>query len=323
MQLTIDYEGEHYTTNLFTQLDDISLADVLGDRALLNCFISDRVCNTWSRVPCIEILRLFLKEYPAGETAQLRFQHEKHSPTTSPPLPPSKDAKDWSLPLHTREVVSGQPIKDVVVIQSAPGGPKLSVRAESLLTDIKVAAESGTHAFSVTVVGESADGGLVTVELTRSVWLRCLLTGNAHSELFLSYLLAGFENCCKLAEKQRELKANKKLLLHLKFFVHDLMRFDDDKASARLHRDVGELYFSGTYFSEEERSFLLDFPTATSCTARECIQLMFQRKGDALREVCTSHDLAPILQHIYQLPQDFHHGADFKKKYKEFIKSCA
>jgi hypothetical protein len=149
MQLIIDYEGEHYTTNLSTQLDDISLADVLGDRALLNCFISDRVCNTWSRVPCIEILRLFLKEYPAGETAQLRFQHEKHSPNTSPPLPPSKDAKDWSLPLDTCEMVLGQPIKDVVVIQSAPNGPKLSVRAESLLTDIKVAAESGTHAFSV------------------------------------------------------------------------------------------------------------------------------------------------------------------------------
>jgi hypothetical protein len=172
-------------------------------------------------------------------------------------------------------------------------------------------------------VGESTDGGLVTVELTKPVWLRCLSTGNAHSELFLSYLLAGFENRCRLVEKQRELKANKKLLLHLKFFVQDLMRFDDDKASERLHRDVGELYFSGTYFSEEERSFLLDFPTATGSTARECIQLTFQRKGDALREVCTSHDMAPILQRIYQLPQDFHHGADFKKKYKEFIKSCA
>ena len=70
---------------------------------------------------------------------------------------------------------------ELVVIQS--------LHAESLLTSIRVNAENGINPFDVIVKVERAHGQWQEIQLTRKVWMNCLLRGNSKADMFLNYVL--------------------------------------------------------------------------------------------------------------------------------------
>lgn len=267
---------------------------------------------------------------------RLRFQVSTKSPNASPPLTPTikpaeaavggdEAADEWALNLaenviepFTQTAVGQFEVDELVVLEQASAGHtvRLTVHAESLLTQIRVDAERGTNPFDVIVQAEVPGGTWKSVQLTQMVWNRCLLRGNASADHFLDYVTSGFKNLYGLAEKLKELHSNRDLWLRLKCFHYDLKRFAD--AQSRLQDYGGEYYMSNRYSSSVELEYLLNFPTASGATARQSLAALFASKGK-FSEVCTSHDLAPAIEKIYGIRKGFEDEKGFKEFFKSFV----
>eukprot|EP01031_Cornospumella_fuschlensis_P029172 gene29172-35205_t len=310
-------------------LDVFKFSSILGNRNLLDyCWLEDCETKVWIRIPRIEILRALLWGFQQNGSFSLRicFRNSDDSPNLSPPFIPSKqekvceglEVKEGSDPLHPLlpELSDVSPndaqIDGMVVIRESThiNAPRLCVPAGNLLQVIKGEAERGISPFDVAFKANE----LEEVKLTKDVWINCLLRRNPKADLFLEYVVDGFRNLFILGEKLKELRSNKDLWLRLKCFHHDLMHFD--KSQGRLQDFGGEFYMSHRYFSSEELRYLLDFPTASGASARQCLQLFFQSKSGFA--VCTSHDLAPIVEKVYGIRKGYEEEKAFQTYFKKF-----
>eukprot|EP01031_Cornospumella_fuschlensis_P025605 gene25605-30924_t len=212
----------------------------------------------------------------------------------------------------SRMIPDDAQIDGMVVIRESTHvtAPRLCVPAGNLLQDIKYDAERGICPFDVVLKANEQE----EVKLTKDVWINCLLRENPKADLFLEYVVDGFRNLFVLGEKLKELRSNKDLWSRLKCFHYDLMHFD--KSQGRLEDYGGEFYMSHRYFSSEDVRYLLDFPTASGASARQCLQLVFQSKSGFA--VCTSHDLAPIVEKIYGIRKGYEEEKAFQTYFKKF-----
>lgn len=112
------------------------------------------------------------------------------------------------------------------------------------------------------------------------------------------------------------------LLTKIKIFVYDLTWFSNDpEARARLER--GDQYcMSEIYFSADDRDFIMKFPTPTGLSFAQHIDLTMRDKAKSGKnEICTSHDLVPMITKVFGIQKGFQDERKFKDALKVFEKS--
>ncbi|KAG0630604.1 hypothetical protein M758_1G191600 [Ceratodon purpureus] len=131
------------------------------------------------------------------------------------------------------------------------------------------------------------------------------------------------------AGRLQALQADKNLYNRLKYFIHDLMVFGKDEgARLRLLQDpTANFYMSSVYFSPEQASALLSFQGREGVTLEQALQSTIARKLQQARdgsttsfELCTSHDLAPVLQDYFGVSKAVLVEAANKGLYNKFAK---
>lgn len=131
------------------------------------------------------------------------------------------------------------------------------------------------------------------------------------------------------ADRLRALHADSKLFNRLKFFIHDLLVFRIDKgARLRLVQDpTAKFYMSSVYFTPEQADFLLSFEGRDRLTLEATLESTIARKIQQARDgstssyaICTSHDLAPVLQDHFGVEKGFHVEVGNKSLYNKFAK---
>ncbi|CAB4464359.1 hypothetical protein RhiirA5_418097 [Rhizophagus irregularis] len=117
----------------------------------------------------------------------------------------------------------------------------------------------------------------------------------------------------------QKLHSDDELFYRIKIFVNDLLTFSDSEdARSRLEKDpMAKFFFSNEYFSEKDINYLLDFPTASGLSVSELLSVELSNK----HKVCSSHELAPLLQEIFGIQKSFQKEKDFKGSLKKFEKN--
>ena len=92
---------------------------------------------------------------------------------------------------------------------------------------------------------------------------------------------------------------------------------DSKDAEMRLHTDqAGVFYFSKVYFDEKEIETILNLPTASGLSVSKLLELSLSQKID----LCSSHDLAPLVQEIFGIRKAFQKEKGYNKAFKNFEK---
>jgi hypothetical protein len=127
-----------------------------------------------------------------------------------------------------------------------------------------------------------------------------------------------FERVTAVGARLKKIKQSD-LFMKLKFYYYDLTKFDDD-AQARLESDhIDSHYMSSVYFDDTERDQLLQHPTSQGLTFKRYMELFYESKSDATA-LCSSHDLAPIIRNVFDIPKGFDKDNAFINAHKDFIK---
>ena len=134
----------------------------------------------------------------------------------------------------------------------------------------------------------------------------------------------------KLVNKElvnRELEilhSNKELIERLKIFIYDLLKFSSNDQSAQrlqtmLSRNYFEYYFTPYYFTETEIDYLVNFPTSSGLILKDLLDMFRKSKlEEGVNEVCTSHDIAPIMYKTFDIKKGFEKDKNFLKIVKKF-----
>jgi hypothetical protein len=136
------------------------------------------------------------------------------------------------------------------------------------------------------------------------------------------------------------------LKLRLSFLAHDLRTFQSNpRAEARLSASVAPHNIGPPYLTEQEAFEALETPSHKfrsidnpKCKFSEDVSetlgtFLDRRLGEVLHRrhanngdkdfvLCTSHDLAPILQAALGLERGFDDAKEFKRAYKHWSKRC-
>ena len=117
-----------------------------------------------------------------------------------------------------------------------------------------------------------------------------------------------------------ELHSNNDLLLRLKIYHYDLMHFNKDKSNIRLSTTHHPFSMSDCYFSDNVRQFLLTFPTSDGLTLQTALNTHINNKLNTSENtlMCTSHDIAPIIQEVFVIKKGYELERVFIKELKRF-----
>jgi hypothetical protein len=130
-------------------------------------------------------------------------------------------------------------------------------------------------------------------------------------------------------DRLKQLQANTHLWNRLLVFLNDLQTFSNDEdARSRLeYEPQAKLYISSAYFTSDEVEMLLNFPSGTGLTLEQTLQFTMEEKMKAAAagssrnyEVCTSHDLAPVVSSLFEVRKGFREERVFKEYLKTFNK---
>ena len=115
---------------------------------------------------------------------------------------------------------------------------------------------------------------------------------------------------------------NESLFDKIQIFVHDLLTFgSSENARSRLEENpMAKFFFSDVYFSEKEIEYLLNFPTASGLTVVRFLDVALSDKIDS-HQICSSHDLAPLIQEVFNVRKGFQKENRFKNNLKNFEKN--
>ena len=140
----------------------------------------------------------------------------------------------------------------------------------------------------------------------------------------LDFFGSCFERVSSYEQSLRDVHADAKLWSKIKIFTADLLRMSNSgDAAERLTSQAAPFYLSSVYFTADEVSFLLSFPTAWGLSFQELLEAVIEKKlqGSGRSEgLCSSHDLAPIFQTVFGIRKNFEKDKGFEKEYKAFEK---
>lgn len=127
------------------------------------------------------------------------------------------------------------------------------------------------------------------------------------------------ENFTKRDKNLKALHDNKDLWMRLKMYHHDLKSFSSSEfARNRLLNTHHALFMSDCYFSDEERKYLLEFPTSSGLPLHAFLHEVLEGKRD--HELCTSHDLAPPIENVFGIRKGYEKEKLFGDTLKKFNK---
>jgi hypothetical protein len=263
-------------------------------------------------------------------SVDIRLQNNPNSPNNSPHGTPTSLPKINVVPVNDMEpeLISTFKESDFVVIPSdSPGGGKLSICWRNLLLHIKAQLANGVNVFEITVESSWINNGeevALFVCLSSSIWQFYLLRNHSGYEEFLELHCMLMDRIICRDKDLKTLHSNTHLWLRVKFYHHDLKHFSSDPiAAGRLSNTHQPFFMSDCYFSEDERYFLLNFPTSTGLPLRELFDEMQRAKGGITGEssiLCSSHDLAPIIERAFGIRKGYEKETQFIGGWKKFRK---
>ncbi|KAI9097174.1 hypothetical protein DFS34DRAFT_649984 [Phlyctochytrium arcticum] len=119
------------------------------------------------------------------------------------------------------------------------------------------------------------------------------------------------------------------LWMKIKLYLSDLVRFGSDEAARdRLETDfTARFYLTNAYFTADEAQFVLSFPSDSGLTIEQLLEVLMKNKVDQSKagnsrdfNLCTSHDLAPIVRHVFGIRKGFEEEKTFVMASKVFDK---
>lgn len=164
------------------------------------------------------------------------------------------------------------------------------------------------------------DGKERNFAITMQVWTRSILRlSRRMRNSFRDYL-----ECLILREEELQelMKSQRELYQRVLYWVSDMLDYKNSQGRLDMPTCDGVTPFmTPFYFSKEEAQSLGCLRMPNTSTLHTTIEIMLEEKtsGGAL-EICTSHDLAPVLALAFKIKKGFHSNKNFNKDKKGWIK---
>jgi hypothetical protein len=308
------------------------------DALLVNCW--GYYNNTdWIKIPDDRLLELLMKDDSLLSCILLR-KKGADSPQTTPPGSVSFADDMSKLTINKCETFANQvcpftlePLSnfdgqcDIVSISDG----QISIFAEtaSFIEFIRGQVSDGSTLFEIRMKAFDHHNMSIVIHLTKPIWLKYLLRGQAASDALLDLFLTMMGNHLDYEQKLKLLHTDSVLWPRIKIFINDLMKFgNNEQAQQRLEiaqSQSEEYMFAEPYFNKEQAQRLLSFPTPRGLSVRELLRVLMKKKITSAGStsdfgLCTSHDLAPVLQTVFGVRKGFDKEKIFQIAQKEFIK---
>ena len=306
------------------------------------CWIRGTSGNIWLRVPDDRMLYFLIQSYLVNDKVfdvVLRAE-DAASPNTNPALSRnvSEQATEHLTRLQKLSVSRPDDPEDSFTmirtdeleqdgIDITDGKVTIRVDIDWLIAFVKTEVKKGIPIARIELDAFDNAGKRISIVLSTEVWVRCLLRGHARANEILTLIIT---MCTAMREYDSALKtlhANIDLWNRVKIFLQDLLTFGSDtEARERLEADPAASYYvSSVYFTSDEIQLLLNFPTYSGLTFQQCVEASMVEKMAATSEgnsrdynVCTSHDLAPMVRDAFGIRKSFQEKTTFKEALKVF-----
>lgn len=159
--------------------------------------------------------------------------------------------------------------------------------------------------------------------LTRLIWQNYLMKSYSNCGMYIEFLTSVLAMMSSFEAAIISLHSNADLCMQIKLYHHDLRMFNERQAQERLLNTSNDLFMSDCYFTTEERAMLLAFPTARGLCLLDLFVLMKEEKmkrGGEHGILCTSHDIAPLIEQTFKLRKGYEKEKTFRDKLKLFNK---
>jgi hypothetical protein len=115
---------------------------------------------------------------------------------------------------------------------------------------------------------------------------------------------------------------NEDLFFKIKYYLADLLNAKNNEIIQQRLNDCNEYYLPYFYFNTDEIEQILSHKI-NGLEIRQIITSTINNKllNKQKTHICTSHDIFPIYQNIFQLEKNFHKEKSFTKKHKLFLKN--
>ena len=120
----------------------------------------------------------------------------------------------------------------------------------------------------------------------------------------------------------RKLHENRDLWSRLKIYHYDLKKFSsNDFSCTRLSNTHQKFFMSDCYFNDDERQFLLDSPSPIGSTLKNYFMELQRTKQEAGAVLCSSHDLAPVIEEVFGIRKGYENEKAFLAALKKMNKA--
>ena len=330
IEIHVEYQQEYDSVEIYkvsvNSMEELSLIALLQGRNVYgkSCYLYDDETSVWIRIPSDRILRNVLDFN--SKTFIVKFQEK--SPNTSAASTPDKTSEPLSdgsrrIELFTSDNIEDLDPKELVYLpkDGSSGFELVLIHSSHLYGRLKTKLYEGIHPYAIEVTIDND----TKVTLSKRIWTQFLVRGKHHTvDKYLDLMATLLGNLGALEEKMKELHANDDLWGRVKIFHYDLMNFSGKESSQqRLNLYYSDYFMSSVYFSEEERQYLLDFPTSSGLCVKDILMIAFSDKGKEAGVLCTSHDIAPVVASVFGIRKAYEKKKKFQNALNSFEKVLA
>ncbi|CAI2172096.1 1170_t:CDS:2 [Funneliformis geosporum] len=271
-------------------------------------------------VNCERIFVVFRsKGQPSPNTnfSDTTFLNENVNVTSNQKLSLSTASVDNEIEPFTQTPLKELDTSEIMIIEN------IAVSWSSFSDFITSKLGEGVSLFNITLSAEIRNGEIVMIQLTRPTWTRYILRKHEGADTLLELFVSTCENKMNYEIELKKLnKENSSLFYKIQIFVNDLLTFgSSENARSRLKEDpTAKLFLSSVYFNEEEIEYLLNFPTTSGLPLSRFFDVALADKIVS-HKLCSSHDLAPLIQQVFNVRKDFQKDKGFKNTLKFFEKN--
>lgn len=153
----------------------------------------------------------------------------------------------------------------------------------------------------ISVESISSDGKTRKILLTSDIWLTPLILGGPGSSSFKQQLSepTSFTMVQRSSALQELREESSDFDLKSRFFIRDLKTFNSDRKARNRLQGTGHRFYLGLpYFDSETVNKVLALPGGNNKSLGVELEMLMQRRTEdnQAKEICTSHDLAPIFE---------------------------
>ena len=199
-------------------------------------------------------------------------------------------------------------------------GDVLCMSLESLENFVRTETEAGKNIFNLELKRVTCKGGRqLSFIFNQHVWMALLLQhSRKFRPQFRDYLLSSTLREASL----EDMKADNALWEKILFWASDLLDFASAQERLTIPWEDGVTPFmTPYYFSKDEADTVGKLMMPNTISLQQIMQTMLEEKASAgSLEVCTSHDIFPLLAIAFQLPKGFHKQGNFMNRKKAWLK---